>query len=94
MEAARFSKMMVSYNNTTWCHNPENLDFRVFTIVKTSNAALDFSPYFIPLSFVVFNDVTSQEVRKRSQNFGVGHCMHQQYRSTAMLQISYSCVTT
>jgi len=26
METARSSKTMVSYHNTTWCHNPENLD--------------------------------------------------------------------
>jgi hypothetical protein len=26
MEAARFSKTLVSYCNTTWHHNPENID--------------------------------------------------------------------
>jgi hypothetical protein len=26
MKAARFSKMLVSHHNTTWHHNPENLE--------------------------------------------------------------------
>jgi len=28
MEVARFSEMLVSYRNTTWYHNPEDLNFR------------------------------------------------------------------
>jgi hypothetical protein len=29
MEQARSFKMLVSYNNTTWRHNPEDLDFNL-----------------------------------------------------------------
>jgi hypothetical protein len=34
-------KMMVSYLNTTWCHNTEGLDL-IFNTMKTSNLALNF----------------------------------------------------
>jgi hypothetical protein len=30
MEAAKSSEMLVSYSNTTWRHNPENLDFNEY----------------------------------------------------------------
>jgi hypothetical protein len=36
MDAAWISEMMVPYHNTTWRHNPADLDF-IFTAVKTSN---------------------------------------------------------
>jgi hypothetical protein len=29
MEAARFSKVLISYHNTTWYHNPENFNLNV-----------------------------------------------------------------
>jgi len=33
VDAAMFSKMLVSYHNTTECHNPENLDInQTFTL--------------------------------------------------------------
>jgi hypothetical protein len=29
MEAIRFSEKLVSYCNTAWCHNPEDLDLNL-----------------------------------------------------------------
>jgi len=29
--------MLVSYLNTTWCHNPEDLNLNLHTAMKTSN---------------------------------------------------------
>jgi len=29
MEVAKSSEMLVIYCNTTWCHNPEDLDFNI-----------------------------------------------------------------
>jgi hypothetical protein len=29
IEAARSFEMLVSYSNTAWCHNPEDLDLKV-----------------------------------------------------------------
>jgi hypothetical protein len=42
MEAARSSEMLVTYHNTTWHHNPENLDFDLYHM-KTSKLTLKYT---------------------------------------------------
>jgi hypothetical protein len=46
-EAAKFSRMVVSYCNTTWHHNPENLDLNIHchTNLKSCNDIAYFLHY-------------------------------------------------
>jgi hypothetical protein len=35
MQAAWTSETSSSYHNTTWCHNPEELDLKIYKYLKT-----------------------------------------------------------
>jgi hypothetical protein len=45
MEAAKSSEALLPYCNTTECHNPKDLNFKLNSDVKTSNLALEFSTH-------------------------------------------------
>jgi hypothetical protein len=41
----RSSKTLVSYLNTTWCHNPEDLDLNMLVLTITGEAIVNYLGY-------------------------------------------------